>query len=114
MNTYCAVYELNPEKVDKYIELHANCWPEQIRVLRESGAENLEIFINGTQCIITYECEDFYLFIENLSKNETNAKWQKRMEGFFISNVNLTGNQRIEPTQKVFSLKKELEGQVIV
>lgn len=111
MNTYCAVYELNPEKVDEYIELHENCWKEQLWALRESGAENLEIFLNGSQCIIMYECEDFYLLLENLSKNETNAKWQKRMDGLFISNVNLTGNQRIEPAKKIFSLKKKLEEQ---
>ena len=58
-----------------------------------------------------YECEDFYLLLKNLSKNETNAKWQKRMDGLFISNVNLTGNQRIEPAKKIFSLKKKMEEQ---
>lgn len=41
MNTYCAVYNLNPDRIDEYIELHRNCWPEQLKALREAGAVNL-------------------------------------------------------------------------
>lgn len=108
MNTYCAVYELIPDKIDEYIELHKNCWQEQLQALRESGAENLEIFLNGTQCIITYECIDFYRFIDNLSKNETNTKWQKIMDGIFKNDIRLTGNQGIRPLEKIFSLKQRL------
>lgn len=108
MNTYCAVYNLNPDRIDEYIELHRNCWQEQLKALRESGAENLEIFINGTQCIITYECEDFYKFLDRLSESETNSRWQKRMDGIFINDVVFTGDQKIRPLDKIFSLKKQL------
>lgn len=111
MNNYCAVYELNPEKIEEYIEVHDNCWQEQLWALRESGAENLEIFLNGTQCIITYACESFDLFIEKLSRNETNKKWQKKMDDFFVSNVNYTGKDKIEPVRKIFSLKEKLKEQ---
>jgi L-rhamnose mutarotase len=108
MNTYCAVYELNPGKINEYIELHENCWQEQLLALRESGAENLEIFLNGTQCIIFYECEDFDLFLEKLSINKVNMEWQQKMKEFFAGDVNLTGDQRIAPVKKVFGLKQKL------
>ncbi|TAH64376.1 MAG: L-rhamnose mutarotase [Anaerolineaceae bacterium] len=110
MNSYCAVYELIPGKIDEYIELHDNCWQEQLWALRESGAENLEIFLYGTQCIITYICENFDVFLDNLSKSETNKKWQEKMNDFFVNNVNYTGEEKTEPVKKIFSLKEKLEG----
>lgn len=108
MKSYCAVYELYPDKIDKYIELHDNIWQEQLWALRESGAENLEIFLNGTQCIITYTCENFDKFLDNLSKNETNKRWQERMNDFFVNNVNYKGSDKTKPLNKIFSLKEKL------
>lgn len=109
MNTYCAVYNLNPDRIDEYIELHRNCWPEQLKALREAGAVNLEIYLYGTQCIITYECENFNEFLDRLSASETNSRWQKRMDGIFVNDIALTGGQRIMPLQKIFSLKKQYD-----
>lgn len=108
MNTYCAVYRLKPERIEEYCALHANCWPEQLHALRESGAENLEIFLEGALCIITYECADFDRFLETLSGSEVNRRWQEAMRGIFESNTNLTGENKITPARKVFSLKGQL------
>ena len=114
MNTYCAVYRLNPERIDDYCTLHQNCWPDQLRALREAGAQNLEIFLEGTLCIITYMCEDFDAFLEALSRSEVNRRWQAAMEGIFQSNTSLSGEDRIVPARKVFSLKDQLENSLTV
>ena len=108
MNTYCALYRLHPERVEDYCALHAACWPEQLHALREAGAEDLEIFLEGNLCIITYRCENFAAFLEALSHSEVNRRWQKAMQGIFLSNTSLTGENQISPARKIFSLREQL------
>jgi len=113
MNTYCKIYKLKKDRVKDYIDCHANISDEQVRTLKKAGAENLEIYMWGEYCIITYECIEFGKYLDNLSRSEENARWQCVVGPMFEETPVLEGRDKIKPLEKIFSLKqayKDLEG----
>lgn len=104
MNTYCATFSLRPDQVTAYRELHIHCWKEQREALKNAGAKNLEIFMQENGCIIVYTCENFDAFLEKLEASPVNKRWQDQVNCCFSDTVELTGNQKIVPLEKIFSL----------
>ena len=112
MKRYCMAYEVKKEYVQKYIDMHKNCWPEQLKALRDAGAANLQIYMYGNLSIIFYECEDFDAWLEKLVNSEANKKWQEVMNPMFAELPVLEGPARISTLEKVFDLKQQLEGKL--
>ena len=44
MKCQAHISRIRPEKLDQYIELHANPWPEVLEAISESNIENYSIF----------------------------------------------------------------------
>lgn len=109
MNSYCMIYELKKEYVSDYVEIHKNCWFEQLRALKDSGTENLQIFMYENYSIIYYECEDFDHWLENLAKTESNKKWQEIIGKWFVDSPVLEGKNKIKTLEKIFDLKRQIE-----
>jgi L-rhamnose mutarotase len=108
MNTYCMIYKLKEDKIKEYIECHKNLPQKQVNVLRECGAQNLEIFLWKNYAIITYECEDFNELLENLTASEENSEWQKIVSPMFAKTPSFEGKGKITPLEKMFSLKSSI------
>jgi L-rhamnose mutarotase len=109
MNTYCMIYELKPEFIEEYINLHQNCPDYQINALKDAGAENLEIYIYNNFCIITYELKvSFSVFLNILGQSPDNSRWQKMVDGMFSKKPVITGEDQIQSLKKIFSLKQLL------
>jgi len=109
MNTYCAIYELKPERIEQYVQLHRECPDWQLRALRDAGAHDLEIYLWGSYCIITYACErDFADFIDRLSESADNTRWQQLMNEMFVQKPILEGTE-LKPLEKIFSLARQLD-----
>lgn len=108
MNTYCNIYELKPEQVAAYVELHEHCPDWQVQALRDAGADDLEIYLWGHYCIITYVCSvDFAQFVDNLSRSEDNSRWQQLVNGMFAQTPVIEG-AALKPLDKIFSLREQV------
>lgn len=46
---------LKPEKVQDYIDLHANPWPELIELIQKCNIHNYSIAIHGTTLVTYFE-----------------------------------------------------------
>lgn len=55
MKRFILYSDLKPEKVDDYIEIHANPWPEVLKIIDECHMHNYSISIRGTQLFTYYE-----------------------------------------------------------
>jgi L-rhamnose mutarotase len=47
--------EIKPEKVEEYVTLHKNAWPEVMAIISEANMHNYSISIRGTQLFTYYE-----------------------------------------------------------
>ncbi len=55
MKRFILYSDLKPEKVEEYIRLHAETWPEVLKLIDEANMHNYSISIRGTQLYTYYE-----------------------------------------------------------
>lgn len=78
MKRYIMYSELKPEKVQEYVELHANPWPEILDIIRESNIRNYSISINGNRLLTYYEYvgTDFEADNKKMDDDPYMQKWR--------------------------------------
>jgi L-rhamnose mutarotase len=57
MAKYAWVWNIKPECIEEYVQMHLNPWPEIMKAHSEAGFKNYSIFQNGTQFIYVFECD---------------------------------------------------------
>jgi L-rhamnose mutarotase len=67
MQRYGSVIKLKPEKLEEYKELHANVWPEVLKMIRECNIRNYSIYFG----------EDFAADMQKMAADSTTQKWWK-------------------------------------
>ena len=55
MKRFIMYSDLKPEKVQDYVELHANPWPELLELLTQCHIHNYSISLRGAQVYTYYE-----------------------------------------------------------
>jgi L-rhamnose mutarotase len=60
--------KLKKDKIDEYIELHANTWPGVLKTITECNLRNYSIFIHGDLLFSYYEYigEDYEADMEKM------------------------------------------------
>ena len=84
---YCLTLDLkdDPALIADYKRYHAKIWPEITRSIRESGIEDLEIYLLGTRLFMIMEVGDQFSFEAKGEADRTNPKvqeWEKLMWRF--------------------------------
>ena len=114
MRWYCLVNELKPEHVEEYREahlsMHETAWKRQLEILREAGAEECISFLNGTQTILFYRCEDIDESFSRLGKIEGREAWDSYTLPFFASSPRFDGSTPVTGLEKIFDLGQQLNG----
>jgi L-rhamnose mutarotase len=92
MERVCFRLQLKLDRLDEYIERHAQVWPEMLAALSETGWTNYSLFVDrrdGT--LIGYlETADLAAAQAGMARHRVNAQWQASMAEFF---VDLEGQQ---------------------
>lgn len=84
---YCLTLDLkdDPGLIDEYKRYHEKVWPEIIRSIRESGIEDMEIYLLGTRMFMVMEVDEGFSFeakSEADRKNPKVRKWEELMWKF--------------------------------
>jgi L-rhamnose mutarotase len=74
---------LRPEKINEYVEMHANVWPEMLAMLKEAGIRNYSIYLYGDRVFGYYECDGAEFAITFQEASEINEKWSVLMKQLF-------------------------------
>ena len=92
MERVCFRLQLKLDRLDEYIQRHAEVWPEMRAALTETGWTNYSLFVDqrdGT--LIGYlETPDLAAAQAGMARHRVNAEWQASMAEFF---VDLEGQQ---------------------
>ena len=81
------VLHVRPDKIDEYVEAHANVWPEMLQALRDAGIRNYSIFRDGNQVFGYFESDDPRRAAAYLDAHEANRRWQDAMADLLEARV---------------------------
>jgi len=80
-------WNIKPEKLDEYVKMHLDVWPEVLDEHTKAGIQNYSIFQNGNQFFYCFECDDVkkaFAYIDNSSIcQKWNAITSPMVEGAF-------------------------------
>jgi len=86
MERVCFRLQLRLDRLDEYIQRHADVWPEMLAALTETGWTNYSLFVDrrdGT--LIGYlETPDLAAAQAGMAARLVNARWQATMAEFFV------------------------------
>ena len=74
-----SVIKLKPEKLAKYKELHANPWPDVLRMIRECKIRNYSIYYKDGWLFSYFEYygDDFGADMQKMAANPATQAWWK-------------------------------------
>jgi L-rhamnose mutarotase len=84
---YCLTLDLkdDPKLIQEYKRYHENVWPEITRSIKDSGIENMEIYLLGTRMFMIMEVNETFSFEAKAKTDQLNPKvqeWEKLMWTF--------------------------------
>jgi L-rhamnose mutarotase len=95
------VLRVRPERIDEYVEAHANVWPDMLEALRGAGIRNYTIFRADNSVFGYFESDDLATAGEYLARQEVCTRWQDAMAGLLEERVPDSGPP---PLAEVFRL----------
>ena len=76
---YCLGLDLkdSPQLIEEYKRYHQKVWPEIMQSLRDSGIEDMEIYLLGTRLFMIIEVNDRFSFESKARADQSNPKVQE-------------------------------------
>jgi L-rhamnose mutarotase len=82
MKRYGSVIEVKKEKLDEYVELHADIWPDVLDMIKQCNIQNYSIYLrkllDGKHYLFSYfeyTGEDFDADMAKMAADATTQKW---------------------------------------
>ena len=70
---------INPDKIDEYKRLHANCWPEILQGLTDANVRNYSIFLREPENVMfsywEYHGDDFAADMQKIADQDVTKRW---------------------------------------
>ncbi len=86
MTRGCIGLVVNPERIDRYEELHAGPWPDMIEAIAASGYRNYSGFRRGNHVVYYGEYHpDLETVSARMGQHEVNDRWGKAFEGIITT-----------------------------
>jgi len=84
---YCLTLDLknNPDLIAEYRRHHQHVWPEVLQSIRDSGIEEMEIYLLGTRMFMLMEVNESFSFEAKAKADATNPRvqeWERLMWKF--------------------------------
>jgi L-rhamnose mutarotase len=109
---FCLTLDLkdDPKLIAEYKRYHETIWPEITRSIRESGIEDMEIYLLGTRLFMVMEVNERFSFAAKAAADELNPKvreWEKLMWKFQEPLPQAKPGEKWLLMEKIFQLEKE-------
>lgn len=108
---YCLTLDLknDPRLIAEYRRHHQKVWPEITRSLKDSGVEDLEIYLLGTRMFMIMDVTDKFSFEAKAKADQQNSKvqdWEQLMWKFQQALPQAKPGEKWLLMEKIFSLEK--------
>lgn len=96
---------VKPDRLDEYLEIHRNVWPEMLADLRGAGYRNYSIFADGNELFGYLECDDWDAAQQALSESDANRRWQEWMTTYLETPVGPDRKRPMNLLDQIFFLE---------
>jgi L-rhamnose mutarotase len=107
---FCFTLDLkdDPVLIAEYRKYHEKVWPEVTQTLKESGIEDLEIYLLGTRMFMIMEVNESFSFEKKAKADEQNPKmqaWEELMWRFQRALPEAKPDEKWLPMERIFKLE---------
>lgn len=107
---YCLTLDLkdDPALIAEYKRYHEQIWPEITKSIRESGIEDMEIYLLGTRMFMIMEVGEKFSFEAKAEADRCNAKvqeWEQLMWKFQQALPQAKQGEKWLPMERVYKLE---------
>ncbi len=96
---------VKPDKLDEYVRLHGEVWPELLADLGAAGYRNYSIFADGPELFGYFECDDLGVSQAAMTRSDANHRWQAFMTEYLETPVDPEGNESMHLLRQVFLME---------
>ncbi|HXU18907.1 MAG TPA: L-rhamnose mutarotase [Terriglobales bacterium] len=107
---YCLTLDLknDPALIAEYRKYHEKIWPEITKSIKDSGIEDMEIYLLGTRMFMIMEVNDRFSFQEKAAADLANPKvreWEQLMWKFQQALPQAKPGEKWLPMERIFKLE---------
>ena len=108
---YCLTLDLkdDPQLIAEYKKYHEKIWPEITTSIRESGIEDMEIYLLGTRMFMIMEVNDAFSLEKKAEADRANPKvqeWEQLMWKFQQALPQAKPGEKWLRMQRIFKLEE--------
>jgi L-rhamnose mutarotase len=108
---FCLTLDLkdDPKLIADYKRYHDEIWPEVTRSIKDSGIEDMEIYLLGTRMFMIMEVNETFSFERKAKADELNPtvqKWENLMWSFQQALPQARPGEKWLPMERIFKLEK--------
>lgn len=107
---YCFALDLqdDPKLIAEYKRYHEKIWPEITKSIKDSGIEDLEIYLLGTRLFMVMEATENFTLAAKAKADRENAKvqeWENLMWKFQKALTNAKPGEKWILMEQIFKLE---------
>ena len=107
---FCLTLDLkdDPKLIEEYKRYHYKVWPEITRSIRDSGIEDMEIYLRGSRMFMIMDVNDSFSFEAKGKADQGNPKvqeWENLMWKFQKPLAGAKPGEKWMPMERVFKLE---------
>lgn len=111
MRRFCLTLDLkdDPNLIADYKRYHEKIWPEITRSIRDSGIEDMEIYLLGTRMFMIMEVNESFSFERKAQADALNPvvqEWEKLMWSFQQALPQAKAGEKWLLMERIFKLEK--------
>ena len=78
--------KVKPDRLDEYLRIHENVWPDLLAELKNAGFRNYSLWLAPGGVEFGYlECDDWQAACDYLAKSDAHTRWQEYMQNYLDS-----------------------------
>lgn len=108
---FCLTLDLkdDPELIAEYRRYHEKIWPEITQSIKDSGIEDMQIYLLGTRMFMIMEVSDSFSFEAKVKADQLNPKvqeWERLMWTFQQALPEAKPGEKWLLMERIFTLEK--------
>lgn len=108
---FCLTLDLkdDPKLIAEYKRYHEKIWPEITQSIKDSGIEDMEIYLLGTRMFMIMEVSESFSFDAKTNADRLNSKvqeWERLMWRFQQSLPQAKPGEKWLPMERIFKLER--------
>ena len=88
--------KVRPDKIDEYVRVHREVWPEMRDAIQAAGIRNYSIFRDGNRVFGYFETDDPEAAERYLAQQDVSRRWQDAMADLLEERVPDRGPAALE------------------